>query len=243
MSFGMAAAMALTPPRLVSSGYYRNNLYVLLGCNVLVTLVAWTSAADAGLYLWPPLVASLLCYAGAVAWLYERPKAGTVLLLLLAGVTLTGCWLDTPSGTSETMGRRWLGWLDPVGGGLVLGMTMAAMLLGHWYLNSPGMKLEPLGRLILLMAAAVALRAVLSAAGAGLEVASQGVPGLRWWCFLALRWLSGVVGALVVAAMAWQTLKIPNTQSATGILYVGVMTTFLGELTAQLLSRDAAFPL
>jgi len=43
--------------------------------------------------------------------------------------------------------------------------------------------------------------------------------------------------------MAWQTLKIPNTQSATGILYVGVMTTFLGELTAQLLSQDAAFPL
>ena len=36
--------------------------------------------------------------------------------------------------------------------------------------------------------------------------------------------------------MSWQTLKIPNTQSATGILYVAVITTFLGELTAQLLS-------
>jgi hypothetical protein len=242
MSFGMAAAMAVTSPRLVTSGYFRNNLYVLLGCNVLVTLVAWTASPDAGLTIWPPLVASLLCYAGAVSWLYERPRAGIALLVLLAGVTLVGCWLDTPSVVTETATQRVLGWLDPVGGGLVLGTTMAAMLLGHWYLNSPGMKLQPLGKLVLLMVAAVLLRAVLSGVGAGLEV-SQEMPALRWWFFLALRWLSGVVGALVVAAMAWQTLKIPNTQSATGLLYVGVMATFLGELSAQLLSRDASFPL
>jgi len=181
MSFGMAAAMAVTSPRLVTSGYYRNNLYVLLGCNVLVTLVAWTAAPEAGLFVWPPLVASLLCYAGAVAWLYERPRAGIVLLTLVAGVTLAGCWLDTPSLTGVSMVRRLLGWLDPVGGGLVLGTTMAAMLLGHWYLNAPGMKLAPLGRLVLLMVAAVLLRAVLSGVGAGLEIASQGVPGLWSW--------------------------------------------------------------
>ncbi len=235
--------MAVTSPRSVSSGYYRNNLYVLLGCNVLVTLVAWTAAPATELYVWPPLVCSLLCYAGAAAWLYEKPRAGIGLLVLVAGVALVGCWLDAPAIATHTVGRRLLGWLDPVGGGLVLGTTMAAMLLGHWYLNSPGMKLEPLGRLVLLMAAAVLLRSALSAVGAGLEVEFQGVPALRWWFFLALRWLAGLLGALVVAAMAWQTLKIPNTQSATGILYVGVMTTFLGELTAQLLSQDAAFPL
>jgi hypothetical protein len=41
--------------------------------------------------------------------------------------------------------------------------------------------------------------------------------------------------------MAWQTLKIPNTQSATGILYVAVIAVFLGELTAQLLSGRMVF--
>jgi hypothetical protein len=43
--------------------------------------------------------------------------------------------------------------------------------------------------------------------------------------------------------MAWKTLKIPNTQSATGILYVGVIGTFLGELTAMLLHLDTIYPL
>ena len=41
--------------------------------------------------------------------------------------------------------------LAPVTSGLVLGVTIAAMFLGHWYLNSPTMAMEPLNRLVLLM--------------------------------------------------------------------------------------------
>jgi hypothetical protein len=43
--------------------------------------------------------------------------------------------------------------------------------------------------------------------------------------------------------MAWQTLKIPNTQSATGILYVGVIFVFLGELAALVLSGKLGHPI
>ena len=43
--------------------------------------------------------------------------------------------------------------------------------------------------------------------------------------------------------MAWRTLDIPNTQSATGILYVAVLGVFIGELTGLLLSADSAYPL
>ncbi len=60
--------------------------------------------------------------------------------------------------------------------------------------------------------------------------------------FLALRWLTGLVGTLVLAALTWQTLKIPNTQSATGILYAGVILTFIGELTSQLMSAESLYP-
>jgi hypothetical protein len=36
--------------------------------------------------------------------------------------------------------------------------------------------------------------------------------------------------------MSRKTLDIPNTQSATGILYVACLAVILGELTAQLLA-------
>ena len=41
LSFGLAMAMAVTSPKRVTSGYFRNHLYVLLGLNVLAALVAW----------------------------------------------------------------------------------------------------------------------------------------------------------------------------------------------------------
>ncbi|MFO0883145.1 MAG: hypothetical protein U0894_02990 [Pirellulales bacterium] len=43
--------------------------------------------------------------------------------------------------------------------------------------------------------------------------------------------------------MTWLTLKIPNTQSATGILYAGVILAFIGELTGQLMSLGGGWPL
>ncbi len=122
-------------------------------------------------------------------------------------------------------------------------MTMAAMLLGHWYLNSPTMELAPLKRLILVMGAAVALQSVVSLLGLWGEIASVAALSTRWILFVVLRWTFGLLGVGALAWRAWQTLKIPNTQSATGILYVAVIGTFVGETMALLLSAESLFPL
>ena len=119
-------------------------------------------------------------------------------------------------------------------------MTIAAMFLGHWYLNTPTMALGPLVRLIALMAAAICLRAAVEGILLGLAVARDGWPTTEGLLFLALRWLSGIFGAIILAFMAWRTLKIPNTQSATGILYAAVICTFLGELASLLLIAQTA---
>ncbi len=233
--------MTLVPPRLVTSGYYRNNLYVLLGLNALAALALGSSPSALG-SPWPAIVAAILSYAGAVAWLYERPRLGLGFLAAVAAMDLAAALLAAPVATESTTARLLAG-LDPATGGLVLGTTMAAMLLGHWYLNAPGMPLEPLVRLIGLLAVAVLLRAFVCAAGLGLEIDDAGWPNLSEMLFLGMRWLGGLIGTAILAVMAWQTLKIPNTQSATGILYVAVITTFLGELASGLLSAQAAYPL
>lgn len=243
LSFGLALSMAITPVRLVSGGYYRNNLYVLLGLNVLASLVAWFAPPERPLPLWPPLAAAILSYLGAVIWLYEWRLPGVLTLTLVSAAALAGAWLAAPLAETVSPASRLLVWLDPAAGGLVVGATVAAMLLGHWYLNAPGMLLRPLRRLVALMGAAVALRALLCGVGLGLEVTASGPFDAGRWLAIALRWLAGIVAAGILAVMTWQTLKVPNTQSATGILYVGVIATFLGELTAQLLSGDSVHPL
>lgn len=242
LAFGLSAAMAATSSRQVTSGYFRVHLYVALGLNVLAALVAWS--APERFDLWPPLAAAVVSYFGSVAWLYEKPRAGRAALMLVAGLSLCGAVLaEAPQRTTNSPVPTVLSALDTVSGGLVLGVTMAAMLLGHWYLNTPTMQLAPLRRLVLLMAAAVVLRAAVCGTGLALEWSANGTPDTARLLFIALRWSAGLILALAVAWLTWATLKVPNTQSATGMLYVGVIVTFLGELTGLLLSRESEFPL
>jgi hypothetical protein len=222
----------------------------------LASLVAWATPELASVR-WIAVIAAGVSYVGAVIWLYEKPLAGICALALVAALSLSGAWLATPtagvsvgspatdaasnepmSTTSMVLGR-----LDPLTSGLLLGVTMAAMLLGHWYLNSPGMRLEPLKRLVLILAAAVLLRAMVCGGGLVMELAAVHSFSTGRWLFLALRWLGGLVGTGVLAILTWKTLAIPNTQSATGILYVAVITVFLGELVSLLLSAEALYPL
>jgi hypothetical protein len=240
LSFGMALGMALTDPRQVTSGYYRNHLYVLLGLNVLATMA--TLAGGDSRAMAPPLLAAFLSYAGSVLWLYEKPRAGIASLALLSAASLWGAWETNDwHGATDAVAMA-LDALDPLSSGLVLGFTMAAMFLGHWYLNSPTMALGPLVRLVVMLGGAVCLRAAVEAAGLALYLGTAAL-GTDQLLFIALRWLSGIIGAFVLVVMAYKTLKIPNTQSATGILYVCVIVTFLGELVSLLLAAESSRPM
>lgn len=232
LSFGLAVGIAVTSPRLVSSGYFRNHLYVTLGLTTLAALVAMgTSTLAASL----AVTAAVLSYAGSVCWLYQAKRPGVVLLWLVAACSLAAACVGEGSGLLSV--------LSVITSGLVLGLTMAAMLLGHWYLNSPGMELEPLRRLLVLIAFAVAAQIVVCSVGLVGQMRAVDDVSFRWLLFVVLRWSFGLVGVVALVWMAWQTLKIPNTQSATGILYVAVIGVFVGELTGLLLSAESAFPL
>jgi hypothetical protein len=122
------------------------------------------------------------------------------------------------------------------------------MLLGHWYLNAPGMRVDVLRRMIdatlavwavqcgAVAAATAAGAAVAAATAAGAAAPLTATAGATTLALLSLRWLAGLVGLPVLLWLARETLAIPNTQSATGILYVACLAAILGELTAQLLA-------
>jgi len=234
LSFGLTAGMALTSSKQVTSGYFRNHLYVTLGLTSLAAVLSRSNAPEA---FWYAIGAAVASYVGAAGWLYEKHSFGKVMLLLVAITSLiAGCiQLGDSAG--------FLALFAFTTSGLLLGMTMASMLLGHWYLNSPTMEMAPLRRLIVLMALAVGLQMVVSSLGLWGETASGGHISTQWILFVALRWTFGLLGVAILTWMAWQTLKIPNTQSATGILYVAVIGTFVGETMSLLLSSESLFPL
>ena len=119
------------------------------------------------------------------------------------------------SAVERTRAGWWMG-IDVVTGSLLLGSTFAAMLLGHWYLNSPTMKLDPLRWLLILMAMSIVARACVSGLGFGVHFGQSGIENGFTWAAITMRWLAGILGLGGMTWMTWQTLKIPNTQSATG---------------------------
>jgi hypothetical protein len=234
--WGMAAGLVLTPAAIVPAGFFRVNLLVVLGLATAAALVARGTAAASLVWMLAATAAGV-AWMGSVAWLGDRRRAGLWLCgataFLLAAATALVATAPGPTIATADTPRAAAALLS----GLVSGLAVHAMLLGHWYLNAPGMRVDALRRMIDLAVAAWALQ--LAWCGATLAFGGwPGAGGTTTTALVALRWLAGLVGLPVLLVMARKTLDIPNTQSATGILYVACLAAILGELTAQLLQAS-----
>ncbi len=223
--WGLSLALVLTPAAIVPAGFFRVNLLVVLGLATFAALLARTVAP--GMTWAVPATAAVAAWLGSVAWLGEKRRAGMIFCGACAALLAAATWLlhGSVAGTAAALVS-----------GLVTGLTVHAMLLGHWYLNAPGMRVDALRRMIDLAVGAWALQLLVAAAEAAPR-ASAVLAGAdaTTLALLALRWLGGLVGLPVLLVLARKTLDIPNTQSATGILYVACLAAILGELTSQLL--------
>ena len=52
-----------------------------------------------------------------------------------------------------------------------------------------------------------------------------------------MRWGMGFAAPLVATILAWKTVQIRSTQSATGILYAAMALVLFGELTSLIGAR------
>jgi hypothetical protein len=235
----------MTSSKWVTSGFFRVHLWVLLGIQTLVAAVLYSAepvtlsspGIDQSRVL--SIVAAVAAYVGSVLWLYERHLAGKAALVVVAL-----CSLMAIAGNSDPQITPMM-LAHEVTSGLLLGLVTTAMLLGHWYLNTPTMRLEPLKRLLVFTGVVTLVH--MFVCGAGLFFVAHHSASFHMSLqllviFLFLRWAAGLAGVALMAFLAWQTLKIPNTQSATGILYAAVILAFIGELSSQFLSAQTGYP-
>jgi len=118
-------------------------------------------------------------------------------------------------------------------GALALGGLDGAMLLGHWYLVTPKLPTAPLRNASLIVVAAVALQlvVVLATVMRG-DLSGTSQTGLV--VAIGIRIGVGLLMTLAVALGAWWTARM-NTQSSTGLLYVGLGSALAGEISARVL--------
>jgi hypothetical protein len=240
LAFGLAISLVITSWRVVPLGFFRTQALVVLGLLVLAGLDQ-ARAGGPPSALWALITAAVLAYLSAVTWGLGLPRFGimTAVIVLL----LTAAWLGGASQSQSPL--FWvLSGASRLSSGFLLGSTLTAMLLGHHYLTAPAMSIEPLKRMIGLIALALAVRCAL--AGVGVWTSQQGSADLfastvdtQAGMFLAARWGMGFVGTAIATYMTWKTAQIRSTQSATGILYIAMIFVLFGELTAMILASRA----
>lgn len=237
---GMSLMWCLMPRRQVTSGFFRIQMLITLGLAVLVALSDHSAA-------WPRLrfglavAMAVVSFVGSVLWTLERRRAGSAMVFLVAGLAVASLLIPAKPWSPETTLLLGLEMLSDLSTAAVLGGAVTGMLLGHWYLTAPTMSTAPLSRLTWFFGVALVLRLILSLVGFALGW--QQLTGPTQWTWFALRWLAGIVAPLVICVMAAAILRYRNTQAATGVLFAGVILTFIGELSAFLLSHELHTPL
>ncbi|MFN3477364.1 MAG: hypothetical protein ACK4Z6_07440 [Candidatus Methylomirabilales bacterium] len=129
---------------------------------------------------------------------------------------------------------------------LLLGSVVVAMLLGHWYLVEPGLSIGPFKRLAALYLGSCLLQGLVVLGSA--LFAFFGGPSSKMTLATYPYALIGRIGLgvfipLAIGALVWETLKIPHTQAATGLLYVAIVLVLAGELLGRYLLAISFIPL
>jgi hypothetical protein len=138
--------------------------------------------------------------------------------------------------------------LSLVAGAIFLGAVINGMMLGHWYLNQPGLKTSALARvtdLALAGAAASGVLGLISASrlsNAATEGAVLGLPGFgqSFGTAFFVAWLVLLVFTGAVLWGARRCVKIKSIQSATGLFYVAVLSAGVAEFLLRYLMVNAA---
>jgi len=251
---GISLTWLMLPRSQITPGFFRIQSLLALALGALAgiavgqsvfALVGETSLVPAFVVRAGCLVAGGLAYLSSILWTLGRCKSGTVCLFAVAALSTST--LIAGSVPRETLGAgpTLLTIFSELATSLTIGTATVGMLLGHWYLTSPTMSIAPLSTANVCFASAAGLRLLVSAAGVAIgwqTLTGEGFGGtpLMW---LVLRWLAGIVAPLVLALMVWRILRYRNTQAATGVLFVGVIVTFIGELSATLVSQELHLPL
>jgi hypothetical protein len=193
----------------------------------------------------PALIALIVCSVLYLGAQYVRTEmVGAVVGVVGAAVACTALV------GAATLLPGWAAWsaaLGLVAGMVLLGGVTNGMLLGHWYLNQPGLKPWALGRLTdatligILVAVGLGLISAGKLANAETEGAVMGIPGFGE-SFSLVFFLAWIAVAGLTAAVVWaarRCVKIKSIQSATGLFYVALLTAGVSEFLVRYLMVNA----
>ncbi len=226
VSFSMTAFLHLIDVRKTGSGFIR----LVSSISFVSCLLAsglYLAAGPIGSRFWVYAI-SLVC--SLLAYLFHGEEKTTV----MKGLHLLNVFAITLA--VYEFGTSWKPSLFCLSSALLLGPVTFLMILGHWYLVTPKLSVQPL-KTGLKYCWIVLLMKIIWSTFNSLQNADYFAAGTMEaggyafnWMMLLMRYLWGYLVIGVMSYYTWRLVKIRSTQSATGILYAMTFFVFVGEL-------------
>ena len=241
---GWVGAAAWTQSwKVVRRGHFRITAWIVVALALATVGSVFASDSDGTLRALAVALAGIALAYLVVQYLdSDLPGAAAGGIAAAAGLVALG--------SAATQIHAWpdaLALLGLASGAVFLGAVTNGMMLGHWYLNQPGLKPWALGRLTVLAATGVVASGLLGLASVSLLAdastagAVLGLPGFGEDFGVAFFgvWivLLGFTGLVVWAAR--RCVKIRSIQSATGLYYVALLTAGVSEFLVRYLMVNA----
>jgi hypothetical protein len=257
-------ALAIPPFFKVERGFYKSSASVYLAAS-LTTATGLAFLALRGRSLERPTAPEL--WLAAASWMLAsvvfaiylstlwtengRLRARTYAAGLVLGMVavVANAMLLMPRGFGAVAALAYA--LTAITSALVLGLVSGAMLFGHWYLIDLEMPVDYIRTWVRILGAVLIANLVTLILAIVLLAFTSGAPGASaardlfasHSGLLAVRMILGPGATILLVWMCWQTLKIPQTMAATGLLYIAVMSVLVGEMLGRFILFRTAIPL
>lgn len=231
----------------IKRGHFRISAWAVIitaGLAYLSNRSGVAEAEDAGLQVALVIACLVLCVLYLVVQ-YSRTDLPGVVVGALAAALGAAALIASARLLPEWV--TWMAGLQLVAGAVFLGSVTSGMMLGHWYLNQPGLKPWALARITSLAlwstvaTGVLGLISVTKLASAETEGAVLGIPGFgdSFGAPFFGIWIALVVFTGVIVLAARRCVNIRSIQSATGLYYVALLTAGVAEFLVRYLMVNA----
>jgi len=248
-SVGLVAGSAWSQSwDVVKRGHFRITAWTAAGLLALAVpaSLAATEGIEGGSV--QVVMVAMFCLAALVYLVAQYRSTDAVAAMVGLGATVVG---TIALAVTAALLDRWSPLLSVpalISGAALLGAVTNGMLLGHWYLNQPGLKPWALARLTNAGIVVTVLSLVLGLAGtnkligAPTEGAALGLPGFGqdFGPAFFFIWIALVVFTGAVLYGVKRCIAIRSIQSATGLYYVAILTAGVAEFLVRYLMVNAS---
>lgn len=232
----------------VKRGHFRITAWT--GAGLLALAVPASLAATEGVEGGSVQVAivAMFCFAALIHLVSQYRSTDAAAAMIGLGATVVGA---IALAVTAALLDRWSPLLSVpalIAGAALLGAVTNGMLLGHWYLNQPGLKPWALARITnagivaTLSTLVLGLAGTTKLVGAPTEGAALGLPGFGqdFGPAFFFIWIALVVFTGAVLYGVKRCIAIRSIQSATGLYYVAILTAGVAEFLVRYLMVNAS---